>query len=85
MGVLSLNAGSLAPTALLLVRSSMTGVVSALGIQIHRSLVEFTWLATCLYLTPSRPGIARPDVIHLEEQLTVKQKFIPELAEEFGA
>jgi hypothetical protein len=29
--------------------------------------------------------MARPDVIHLEEQLTVNQEFISELAEEFGA
>ena len=31
---------------------------------------------TCLYLTPSPPGIARLDVIHPEEQLTVKFRFL---------
>ena len=85
LATISTGSGWLAPAALLLVRSSMTGVVSAPGLQIHRSLAELTGLATCLYLTPSPPGIARPDVIHLEEQLTVNQEFISELAEEFGA
>jgi hypothetical protein len=56
----------LAPTALLLVGSFMTGVVPAPGLQIHRSLVELPGLATCLYLTPSPPGIAPPNVIHRE-------------------
>jgi len=66
MGVFSVDSGWLAPTALLLVRSSMTGVVPAPGLQIHRSLAELTGLAVSLYITRLPPGIVRPHVIHLE-------------------